>query len=186
MKIVSIIIPSLREEHCRELIGTIDVDAQVIVKDTPGGSLNGIREGYKEATGEYVIFVPDDIRFRRGSLANIIEFLKRKDGLVQASFVLPENNMLASIRGFGFARWSCMRRDLIESVGGLMRDGYKHHYGDTDLSMRVLKAGGSVEACPGAVIDSLCIEDDVYIQNNNYLKQDKELFNLLWPGMNIK
>ena len=186
----TIIVPTIREKKFAELKSSIEnscagMSYELIPRSDDGGSLEGIRQGYKLAQGKYIIFMPDDVFMCLNALQSMKKFMESNEGLFIAAFSVNSEPPDSSPMYFSrrFARYPCMSRENIELIGGLIRDGYHHFYGDADLSLRVWEAGGKFllndesQVLPNGSINY----DEVYCNSyDRYYELDRNLFQQHW------
>lgn len=128
-----------------------------VKEEKKDGCIKAFTTAYENAAGKYVFAIADDHRLGKDCLKNLIEFMRQHDheiflagtrcyGVYGAG---PEWKAY----GFHYAFNPCIRRDLVQQVGGFYDPYYKSYYGDPDLSMRVWHYGGKVELCPDAWVE---------------------------------
>lgn len=149
------------------------------------GSCKANTLGYENAAGKYVFAMADDQRLGQDCLKNLIGFMRPHDqeiflagarccGVYGAA---PE----CKTYGFYYAFNPCIRRDLVQPVGGFYDPYYKSYYGDPDLSMRVWHHGGRVELCPDAWVEFHNEFDDLdFESHDDYAERDFKAFFERW------
>jgi len=92
-----------------------------------------INQGCFLATGEYIIYLADDIRPRKGWLSHAIETFERnfKDGLGLVALKSDLNE------GITHAPHGMVTRKFIAMNGFLAPPVYRHYFFDTELSLRM-------------------------------------------------
>lgn len=206
MPLISVIVPSLRPSQIVRCLASIerytgDIDYEVVVvspfdiqphpnvvhvKEAKSeGVYKAVSNGFEQAKGEYVICLCDECRATPLWAANMIAFMRpHDDEIFEGSFRQfhakgeePE----FTIYGKLYAPFSCIRRDKVASIAGLLDCRYKSFCGDPDLSLRVWSSGGRVETCPNAWLYTAESNDDVHKSNlGDYLIADEEAFLRRW------
>lgn len=184
----SILIPSLRSERLKECVNAIKENTkerhEILVNTDIGGTYQAVRKMYKEAKGEYIVHIPDDCTPLKDWLEEPLEMMKRNTGLYEVAIrSRNEWDIHKEHCYFGkpFAAFICMRKDDIDSVGGLIDERYSSFYGDPDLSMRVWNNGGNVEYTQNPLIHYYDKEDYIKSYNKSlYEEKDKQAFMSKW------
>lgn len=204
--LVSMIIPSLRTAQLAQCLASIErytagIDYEVVVispfdieprphvfhikEAKPEGVYRAVASGYEQAKGEYIIHIPDDSRATPLWAANMIAFMRPRDGEIfegnfrhfDARGERPEPGIYGKL----YAPFLCIRRDTVDRIGGLMDCYYKRFWGDPDLSLRVWHNGGKVETCPNAWVYHADCNDEIYKSSyNSYFIRDREAFIQRW------
>jgi GT2 family glycosyltransferase len=187
---VSIILPTIRPQCFRECYNAIvkyseGIDYELLVDSELGGTYPSVRKMEKEATGKYIVHIPDDCVPQEKWLENMLKFMKPHDNEVFEGAFRTINawekhgDYLYFDRKF--AAFICIRKEVSDKLGGLMDKLYTSFYGDPDLSMRVWNAGGIVEHCNDAVIFYPdCLDDRKFFNKRTYEKEDEQKFIERW------
>jgi len=141
--------------------------------------------GYENASGKYIFAIADDHRLGLDCLKKLIEFMQPHDDEIFLAGARcygvygpgPENTTY----GFYYAYTPCIRRDLVEQVGGFYDPYYKHYYGDPDLAMRVWHNGGKAELCLDAWVEYHNELDNIDLESQtNNSERDFNAFFQRW------
>jgi GT2 family glycosyltransferase len=200
MNKVSILISSLREQLCKDLVYRLfdpHLDYEVVVvspfrivahntiwieETVREGNVKAMQRAYEACTGDYIIFLADDVEPWAGSINEIYHYTKENqsslpflaafdmfntDGTQQHPWAI--NNML-------YACYGCISRKDIEKIGGFFDTRYYHSWCDPDLAMRVWMFGGKVKLCKYAKLINKQIFDDCFKENQKHFEEDKNKF----------
>jgi len=135
--------------------------------ETRLGPIRGYNLGYREARGEYVVWLNDDCELIPGWDATAIEFMEAnpacgmgviyfKDHFGELGAGDADGDPLAFgasyvnqvIFGIVYANFGIMRREVGESVGWHSEDIGFMYGGDTDFAFKMIMAGHQVLAIP--------------------------------------
>ncbi len=144
-------------------------DLRVILEPRREGAVRAFNRGFRAATGHYVMWLNDDAYPLPGAVEAAVETLERPD-LGDVGMVAfyhnwnRERNVLDSVqhqgqrfavysvRGYPYANFGLLRRDLLERVG-FADERYYFFAFDPDLSLKIqLEAGMKVIGCRRALI----------------------------------
>ncbi|UCE59465.1 MAG: glycosyltransferase family 2 protein [Phycisphaerales bacterium] len=144
-------------------------DLHVILELQRAGAVKAFNKGFKAATGYYVMWLNDDAFPLPGSVQAAVAMIERPDlgdvGMVAFyhNFRAERNILdrvehdgesyeLCNIRGYTYANFGLLRRDLLERIG--FADERFYFFGfDPDLSLKVqLNEGLKVMGCRRALI----------------------------------
>ncbi len=149
------------------------------------GSCKANTLGYENATGKYVFAIADDHLIGQGCLENLVKFMQPHDsemflaGARVYGVYGPGDEH--TVYGFYYPYNPCIRRDLVERVGGFYDPYYKAYYGDPDLAMRVWHNGGKVELCLNAWVEFHNDVDTVDLESHaDYAQRDFYAFFKRW------
>lgn len=199
---ISITLPSLRPKAVAKRIKefAFEEDYEIIVVSPfyvmdavhiyqePIGCVAAHALAYKHSKGEYITFWADDTSPTSGCLSHMVDFVRGK-GLFIGSFRVKDRRRreLAqwSINGKLYAGFGCASRETFEKVG-YFDPAYRSYFADPDLSMKVWKAGGSVEVCPDAWVITEGISDNISAENSKYFEQDRKSFVSRWGESKIE
>lgn len=152
----------------REWLGD-QPDLVVILEPTREGAVRAFNKGFRAATGHYVMWLNDDAFVLPGSVSEAIRMLERTDmpelGMVafyhnwhNERNVLDrvdhggETYELCHVRGYPYANFGLLRRELLARVG--YADERFYFFGfDPDLSLKIqINEGLKVLGCRRALI----------------------------------
>lgn len=145
--------------NMRELLaGCKGYDRIKFVKeDKKEGSCKANTIGYENASGKYIFAIADDHFLGQDCLKNLLKFMQLHDSEIFLAGARCYGVYGAGAEhkayGFYYAYNPCIRRDLVDKVGGFYDPYYKCYYGDPDLAMRVWHKGGKVELCLDAWVE---------------------------------
>lgn len=127
-------------------------DATWVPETRPRGSIAAANTGFAAARGEIVALVSDDTRLTPGAL---VQAVKRLDGLPggMAGFprVIGGEPYIGTVFGHYYAYYFAIARATLDRVGRF-DEGYRKHYADPDLAMRIWASGGRCEFVRDAAI----------------------------------
>lgn len=144
-------------------------DLRVILEDRREGAVRAFNRAFRAATGEFVTWLNDDARIMPGALESALAMFERANLRGRLGMVAmyhewhSERNVLdrverfgrtfelCHVRGFPYANFGMIRRELLERVG-FADEGFRFFGFDPDLSLRVkidegLLVLGCREAC---------------------------------------
>jgi histidinol-phosphate phosphatase family protein len=153
---VDIVIPSTRPDRLASLLGSLDPPGEVIVVDGTGRSPAAARNaGWRRSAAEWVAFLDDDVEpaadwgdaLRADLRAATAAGAAGTQGRV--SVPLPSGRRPTdwerSVRALETARWAtadmAYRRSVLEELGGFDEAFPRPYREDSDLALRVLRAG---------------------------------------------
>ncbi|MEE3717382.1 glycosyltransferase [Tumidithrix elongata RA019] len=205
MSKISLLIPTLRPTEILQRIEEFaetnaNVDYEIVVvspflvtgdrvvhvrEETPSGTVAAMNLAYKKSSGEYVVYLSDDVSPAINCLSIMLDFIKTKKEPFIAGFspqyMSGEKFPVFSVYGRLYAGWGCISKGTAEMVGGLFNPSYRTAWVDPDLCLRVWLLGGRVEVCEDAVLIVKDIHDSIKSDNlKNYFDKDKEIFFNEW------
>lgn len=187
---IDILIPSLRPDKLAIIVSQIEMfsdgaDYKLYTDMTPGGIYKAVERMVSVSSNKYVLHIPDDINLMPGFLINMLKFMQEHDDeLIVADFHVTNGVTEYSQHYYWnqpFSAFPCIKRDDIKKVGGLMDTYYSSFYGDPDLSLRVINAGGSVKKADNAWIHYVNFHDTIRVESSrNFEEEDKKKFIARW------
>lgn len=161
-----IIVDGGSSDGSREFLATQN-RVRPILEDRREGAVRGFNKGFKAARGRYVMWLNDDAYPIPGSVESAIAMIERHDDIGMVAFyhewdrkrnvldtVSRDGKMfhLNNVRGYPYANFGLIRRDLLEQIG--FADGRYYFFAfDPDLSLKVqIDAGLKVIGCRDALI----------------------------------
>ena len=164
-------------------------NVRVIPEDRPRGCCFAYDLALREARGEWVCWLNDDIDVCPGSFSKMISFMTNPEnarvgmGVFTASKNRnePENFVLETCMSLPipYACFGMIKRDLLKRLDYLDLNYQKYGW-DPDLALKVWDAGYSVEPCPGAHIIHYFIEDDLREQDEGFRAIDCNYLAAKW------
>lgn len=144
-------------------------DLRVVLEEKREGAVRAFNKGFRAATGRFVMWLNDDAYPMPGAVEAAIEMIQRDDipDLGMVAFYhnwAGEHNVLdrvshegesyelCHVRGYPYANFGLLRRDLLERIG--FADERFYFFGfDPDLSLRIqIDEGLKVLGCREALI----------------------------------
>ena len=204
---LSVVIPSIRPTTLKNCLERVEkyskgVDYELIivsafeppkmarVRHVPEpyrmGTALATNLGADSAQGKYVLTFADDMLLSPNALGNLVEFMRLHDGELFLSGLRGYcGNFIWHSEGFyGFkaANCPCIRRELIENVGGFFFNTSLHNaFLDHDLVLRMQEIGGKVQVCPTAWFESVSIDDSPKTSTFSIsLPKDRKTFFQRW------
>ncbi len=156
-----------------------------VLEEKKDGCNKAFTTAYENAGGKYVLAIADDHRPAQDCLKKLLEFMKPHDNEIFLAGVRfhdaygpgPE----CKTYGFYYPFNPCIRRDLVEQIGGFYDPCYKSYYGDPDLAMRVWHNSGKVELCPDAWVEFRNEYDEIDLESRlTYADHDFSTFCQRW------
>ena len=205
MPIISILLPSLREEAVLERIEEFsltnsNVDYEIIVvgpftitkervisiyEAKPEGCYAAMRSAYENSRGEWIVYWSDDASPVEHCLSNMLNFIRKDKWPFIGAFSLKNKQGRHlpqwSVYGKLYASWGCISKDTVNMIGGLFDPVFKSFWGDPDMCLRAFQKDIRVKICPNACALIRQIKDN--IKNNNliaYFNSDMETFLNRW------
>lgn len=144
-------------------------DLLAVLEPAPAGPTRAVNRGFRVAGGTYVMWLNDDAELLPGAVQEAVQLIERPDlcdvGMVGFYHTMrQERNRLDevvrdgetygffNVRGYPYANFGLLRRDLLERVG-YADEGYYSFGWDPDLSLRIqLEAGLKVIGCRRALL----------------------------------
>ena len=144
-------------------------DIVVILEESREGAVRAFNKGFRAAGGEFVMWLNDDSYVLPGSVEAAVEMIRRPDlgdvGMVafyhnahRRRNVLDEvehdgeTYQMLNVRGYPYANFGLLRRELLERVG-FADERFYFFAADPDLSLKVqIDEGLKVLGCRRALI----------------------------------
>ena len=179
-------------EWCRD-----QSDIVFIEETTREGATKAYNKGFRAARGQYAMWLNDDAAALPGSIEAAVRMIERADfadvGMVAFyhNFNRTRNRLdtilhngeefsIYNVRGYAYANFGLLRRDLLERLGYL-DERYYFSAWDPDLSLKVqLDAGLKVIGCREALIDHEELHDERKTADLPALDRDNELLFAKW------
>ncbi len=161
------------------------------------GATKAYNKGFRATTGRYVMWLNDDAVALPGSIEAAVRMIERPDlsdvGMIAFyhNFNRMRNRLdtilhdgeefsIYNVRGYAYANFGLLRRDLLERVGYL-DERYYFSAWDPDLSLKVqLDSGLKVIGCRAALIDHEELHDERKTDDLPALDRDNELLFAKW------
>lgn len=154
----------------------------------PRGSIAACNLGFANATGDLVALVADDNRLTKGALRLTLAHLAAREGACPTLLLgFPRKRKSATfvgtVCGHYYPYFFITRPSTLERAGGPFHEGFRKHFADPDLGLRVWAAGGRCEFVAGANIldvesrNGAGLAPDIALGS---LQQDFELFHSRW------
>ena len=152
------------------------------------GSCKANTLGYLNASGKYIFAIADDHLLGADCLKALIAFMEHHDHEVFLAgarcYGVHGPGLEHTAYGLYYPYTPCIRRDLVEEVGGFYDPYYRCYWGDPDLAMRVWHHGGRAELCLDAWVEFHNAEDEVDSESSNqYAHRDYRAFVERWHGL---
>jgi len=172
-------------------------DLNFIQESQREGATRAYNRGFRAARGRYVMWLNDDAVPLPGAVESAVRMIERPDlgdvGIVAFyhNFDRTRNRLdtlshngeefsIYNVRGFPYANFGLLRRDLLERLGYL-DERYYFSAWDPDLSLKVqLDAGLKVLGCRDALIDHEELFDERKTADLAALDRDNELLFAKW------
>lgn len=164
----TIVVDGCSVDGTREWLAS-QADVRAILEKRREGAVRAFNKGFRAARGTYVMWLNDDAYPLAGSVEAAVAFIERPDladvGLVAFyhNWHDPKNVLdrieldgvtyeICNVRGYPYANFGLLRRDLLERVG--FADERYYFFGfDPDLSLKVqIGEGLKVIGCRGAIV----------------------------------
>jgi hypothetical protein len=118
----------------------------------PRGSIGAANTGFAAARGDIVALVSDDTRLSPGALVDAIARLETlPGGMVGFPRMVGGQAYIGTVFGHYYAYYFALERATLERAGHF-DEGYRKHYADPDLAMKIWASGGRCEFLRGAAI----------------------------------
>jgi GT2 family glycosyltransferase len=174
---------------------TSQPDILTVLEPDRAGPTKAVNRGFRIASGTYVMWLNDDAELLPGSVASAVAMFERPDlpdlGMVAFYHTMrQERNHLDevvrdgetfavfNVRGYTYANFGLLRRDLLERIGYADESYYSFGW-DPDLSLKVqLEAGLKVLGCRDALIRHFEHNDDrrLYDLEHHFHESNERLF----------
>ncbi len=168
---------------------------RTILEEKREGAVRGFNKGFQAATGAYVMWLNDDAYPLPGSVASAVAMIERHDDIGMVAFYHDwdrERNVLDTVlsggkkyriynvRGFPYANFGLIRRELLEAVG-FADERYYFFAFDPDLSLKVqIEAGMKVIGCRDALICHEEYHDERKLDDLSTGEEDNQLLFAKW------
>lgn len=163
-----IVVDGGSDDGSRDWLGC-QPDIRAILEPEREGAVRAFNKGFRAASAEYVMWLNDDAQLLPGSVAAAIEMIERPD-LTDVGMVAFYHNWhhernvldrvehdgetfeLCHVRGYPYANFGLLRRELLERVG--FADERFYFFGfDPDLSLKIqIDEGLKVIGCRRAFV----------------------------------
>ncbi|MCJ7543642.1 MAG: radical SAM protein, partial [Phycisphaerae bacterium] len=159
-----------------------------VLEETQQGSCLANTLGYQNARGRYVFAIADDHLLGQDCLRNLLAFMAEHESELFLAgarcYALSGPGEEHVVYGFYYPYTPCIRRDVVEAIGGFYDPYYKCYWGDPDLAMRVWHRGGRVALCPDAWVEFHNAQDAVDAESaRRYGDHDYRAFVQRWHGL---
>lgn len=198
----SIVLPALRPELAESALHHIfnasrGIDFEVVVVSSfavQGTRIRHVREterrgcnaawslGYRHAEGDILVCMVDDHLPRPGWLDDVDALIADREARhfpFSAGIPRPDSPWFGTAYGHYYPYFPVMSRRSVEAVGGWLNSDYKAHFGDSDLALRVWKAGGRCELLPGPGMTTNTAEDPATASPYKTSTRDADLTTLI-------
>ncbi|NUR51964.1 MAG: glycosyltransferase [Hamadaea sp.] len=152
----SVVIPTTGRPELRRLLDRLAEEGvtepiEVVVDSDRLGPAHARNEGWRRASGEWVVFLDDDVMPRPGWRERLLADLDQPASVaaVQAQVTVPDGERTdwhATTAGLAHARWItadiAYRREMLLITGGFDENFPRAYREDADLAFRVRAAGG--------------------------------------------
>jgi hypothetical protein len=120
-------------------------DVRWVPETAPRGSIAAANTGFAAAQGDVVALVSDDTRLTPGALVAAIAKLDTlPGGMAGFPRVVGGENYIGTVFGHFYPYYFAVARDTLTRVGRF-DEGYRKHYADPDLALRIWASGGRCE-----------------------------------------
>lgn len=172
-------------------------DIRFIEETAREGATKAYNKGFRAATGRFAMWLNDDAVALPSSIEAAVRMIERPDladvGMIAFyhNFNRTRNRLdtilhhgeefsIYNVRGYPYANFGLLRRDLLERLGYL-DERYYFSAWDPDLSLKVqLNAGLKVIGCREALIDHEELHDERKTDDLPALDRDNELLFAKW------
>ena len=149
---------------------------------------------FKLAQGKYVMMLSDDCIIHPGCIQNGFEHFEealkagRKLGALAFYFrnwpVDKSYYVQSTLGDMLMVNHGMFLSDALYHIGYADETSYQFYKADTDLSLRLWRAGYSIEACPKAFLEHFYDNEEENRQSNSpLLESDREVSNIRWHGI---
>ncbi len=127
-------------------------DVRWVREPGPRGSIAAANTGFAAAQGDVVALVSDDTRLSPGALVAALDKLETlPGGMVGFPRVVGGENYIGTVFGHFYPYYFAVRRADLDRVGRF-DEGYRKHYADPDLALKIWASGGRCEILRDAAI----------------------------------
>lgn len=108
------------------------------------------------ASGDLILPLCDDVKVMPGWADALLRFFteREKGAFPYACGLNIDGATIGTVFGLYYPYYPVLRREALRRIGGYYDPGYRAHFGDCDLGLRVWEAGGRCEFCIDARIDA--------------------------------
>ncbi|MBL8807410.1 MAG: glycosyltransferase [Rhodospirillales bacterium] len=154
----------------------------------PRGSIAACNLGFAHATGDVIALIADDNRLTKGALRLALAHLTQREARCPTLLLgFPRQRahltFVGTVCGHYYPYFFVTRPTTLERAGGPFHEGFRKHFADPDLGMRVWAAGGRCEVVAGATIVDVDSRNGAGIAPDiglGSLQRDFELFHGRW------
>ncbi len=160
-------------------------DVVWVPEDQPQGNCPAHAAAAARATGDIVLAMCDDMAVEPGWADRLLSFfLERERNAFPYACGLNVNGWpVGTVYGLYYPYFPVLRRAAIERIGGYYDPGFRAHFGDCDLGLRIWEAGGRCEFCRDARITATRTTAEVCPEaptKNSAREADLERFTRRW------
>lgn len=128
-----------------------------VPETAPRGSIAACNLGFSQATGDVIALIADDNRLTPGALRLSLAHLAAREAVCPTLLLgFPRQvrhlTFVGSVYGRYYPYFFVARPSTLARVGGAFDEGFRKHFADPDLGMRVWAAGGRCEIVRDATI----------------------------------
>jgi hypothetical protein len=128
-----------------------------IPETAPRGSIAACNLGFAGATGDVIALIADDNRLAPGALKLALDHLAAREGACPTLLLgFPRRvrhlTFVGSVYGRYYPYFFVARPATLARAGGAFDEGFRKHFADPDLGLRVWAAGGRCEIVRDATI----------------------------------
>lgn len=160
-----------------------DPRVRVIPEPVPLGFGRGYNKLFKQARGDFVCYLNDDLVVLPGWSTAIFDVFERHPEVDMACIPVIEPDepapFLLLFWQIPVAQFGVLRREAGEALGWF-DERYRFYAPDVDLSMRVIDSGRRLAPVFGRVVRHFRIEDSQRDENEMNLKPDNKLLFKSW------
>jgi glycosyltransferase involved in cell wall biosynthesis len=127
-------------------------DVRWVADPSPRGSIAAANAGFAAARGDIVALASDDTRLTQGALAAAVARLAAlPGGMAGFPRVVGGDAYIGTVYGHYYPYYFALARATLDRVGPF-DEGYRKHYADPDLAMRIWASGGRCEFLRDAAV----------------------------------
>jgi GT2 family glycosyltransferase len=156
-----------------------------------GGFMN---MGFRAAAGRHVLMISDDCLLAPGALTAALARTKEAEaaGLKVGACAFyfrnwPEEDRYYVQRTIGgnlMVNHGLYSKEALEAVGYADEQSYVFYKADTDLSLRIWRAGFAIIDSPGSICEHyIGVAEALRASNNAVMNYDREQMRRLWPDL---
>lgn len=170
------------------LLNQSDIRVRAILERKLEGATKSANKGAKEAWGEYVCWLNDDIIVIDRALDKMIDFLEKTEdkriGIGTFYFTEPPYDVDDFVATY-YANFGMMRTSLMKELN-YFDESFEAYGSDPDLSLRIWGKGLCVIGCREARLVHIHVNDILRSFNSGLRGKDQELLHKRWSGERIK